>query len=60
MLVFTEHAEFVAAERNIFREWFCAPIREFGDRVLRVMVNTRVAPWRVVSEFFDRPMEGKR
>ena len=81
MWVFTEHAEFVAAERNISREWveyvvsnpklrlddardpelewFCAPIREFGDRVLRVIVNTRVAPWRVVSVFFDRSMKGK-
>ena len=30
------------------------PQRE--DRVLRVVVNTRVAPWRVVSVFFDRRM----
>ena len=31
-------------------------IPERGDRVLRVAVNTRVAPWRVVSVFFDRSM----
>ena len=47
MWVFTEHAEFVAAERNIYREWVFAPIREFGDRVLRLMVNTglRLGEW---------------
>ena len=32
---------------------------EHDDRVLRVAVNTRVAPWRVVSVFFDRTMRGK-
>ena len=30
-----------------------------GDRVLRVAVNTRVVPWRVVSVFFDRGMRGE-
>ncbi len=34
-------------------------IHEQGDRVLRVAVNTRVAPWRVVSVFFDRSMRGE-
>jgi len=34
-------------------------IPEFGGRVLRVAVNTAVAPNRVVSVFFDRTMKGK-
>ena len=34
-------------------------IPEFGGRVLRVAVNTTVAPERVVSVFFDRKMKGK-
>ena len=40
-------------------ERFYAPIPEFNNRVLRVVVNTKVAPWRVVSVFFDRSMKGK-
>ena len=35
-------------------ERFFRRIPERGDRVLRVAVNTNVAPWRVVSVFFDR------
>jgi hypothetical protein len=34
-------------------------IIEFGDRVLRVVVNTQVVPERVVSVYFDRRMKGK-
>jgi hypothetical protein len=34
-------------------------IPEQGGRVLRVAVNTTVAPNRVVSVFFDRTMKGK-
>ena len=34
-------------------------IPEFGNRVLRVAVNTMVEPNRVVSVFFDRTMKGK-
>jgi hypothetical protein len=34
-------------------------IPEFGDRVLRVVVNKQVAPIRVVSVYFDRTMKGK-
>jgi hypothetical protein len=33
-------------------------IPEFGDRVLRVAVNTSVVPNRVVSVFFDRTQKG--
>lgn len=40
-------------------ERFFGRIPEFGGRVLRVAVNTRVEPWRVVSVFFDRNMKGK-
>jgi hypothetical protein len=29
-------------------------IEENGGRVLRVVVNTQVDPWRVVTAFFDR------
>jgi uncharacterized DUF497 family protein len=36
-----------------------ARIAEFGGRVLRVVVNTRVVPERVVSVYFDRRMKGK-
>ena len=37
-------------------ERFYKRIPEQGNRVLRVAVNTRVVPWRVVSVFFDRRM----
>ncbi len=40
-------------------ERFFAGIPERDDRVLRVAVNTRVVPWRVVSVFFDRAMRGQ-
>ena len=39
-------------------ERFFRRIPEYSGRVLRVAVNTRVAPWRVVSVFFDRSMRG--
>ena len=35
-------------------ERFFCPIPERDGRTLRVVVNTQVAPWRVVSVFFDR------
>ena len=34
-------------------------IPEFGGRVLRVAINTKVEPVRIVSVFFDRTMKGK-
>ena len=40
-------------------ERFFRRIPERDDRVLRVAVNTRVVPWRVVSVFFDRNMRGE-
>lgn len=40
-------------------ERFYRRIPDCGDRVLRVVVNTKLAPWRIVSVFFDRRMKGK-
>ena len=40
-------------------ERFFRRVPERGDRVLRVVVNTRVVPWRVVSVFFDRSKRGE-
>ena len=40
-------------------ERFFRSIPEKDGRVLRVVVKTSVAPWRVVSVFFDRSMKGK-
>ena len=40
-------------------ERFYRRIPDYGNRVLRVAVNTQVAPWRIVSVFFDRTMKGK-
>ncbi|MXZ46704.1 MAG: DUF4258 domain-containing protein [Chloroflexi bacterium] len=37
-------------------ERFYRRIPPRDDRVLRVVVNTRFAPWRIVSVFFDRRM----
>ncbi len=31
-----------------------APISEFGNRVLRVIVNVQTKPWRIVTAYFDR------
>lgn len=46
------------AEDNAVERYF-RKIPEFGGRVLRVAVNTKVEPVRVVSIFFDRIMKGK-
>ena len=40
-------------------ERFYRPVPENENRVLRVVVNTQVAPWRVISVFFDRRMRGQ-
>jgi uncharacterized DUF497 family protein len=34
-------------------------IAEFGNRVLRVVVNKHAVPERVISVYFDRSMKGK-
>ena len=40
-------------------ERFYKRIPEYGDRVLRAVVNTRKSPWRVVSAFFDGGMRNR-
>ena len=42
---------------DVERFFRCIP--EKDNRVLRVAVNTNVAPWRVVIVFFDRNMRGR-
>ncbi len=39
-------------------ERFFRVVPERGNRILRAAVNTKVSPWRVVSAFFDREMNG--
>ena len=34
-------------------------IRERDDRVLRVIYNQAVQPWRIVTAYFDRAMRGQ-
>ncbi len=34
-------------------------IEEFGDRILRVIVNPTVQPKKVVTQFFDRRLKGQ-
>ena len=41
-------------------ERFYRRIPEHGNRVLRVAVNTKDAPWRVATEIFDRSMRVKQ
>jgi hypothetical protein len=36
-----------------------AAIPENGDRVLRVIYNHTVSPYRIVTAFFDRRMKGR-
>ena len=40
-------------------ERFYKRIPEYGNRVLRAVVNTRESPWRVVSAFFDSGMRNR-
>ena len=40
-------------------ELFYRSISEYGNRVLRVVVNTCGKVWQVVTAFFDRNMKGK-
>jgi len=45
--------------RNPLLERRFGEIPEFGDRVLRVVVNMEFVPPRILSVFFDRAMKGK-
>ena len=38
-------------------ELFYAKIAAHGNRVLKVVVNVQVDPWRVMSVYFDRSMK---
>jgi Domain of unknown function (DUF4258) len=46
-----------ASDPALESRFVCIP--EFGDRILRVVVNKQVAPERVVSAYFDRAMKDK-
>jgi hypothetical protein len=35
-----------------------APIAEREDRVLRVVYNEKIDPWRVITAYFDRAWRG--
>lgn len=35
------------------------PIIEKEDRILRVVYNKEVSPWRIVTAYFDRTIRGK-
>ena len=36
-----------------------APIRECGDRILRVIYNPAREPWEIITAYFDRTQRGK-
>ncbi len=36
-----------------------APIKEHGDRILRVIYNPLREPWEIVTAYFDRTQRGK-
>jgi hypothetical protein len=38
-------------------ELFYARIAAYGNRVLKVVVNVQVDPWRVMSVYFDHSMK---
>lgn len=46
-------------ERDPTLEHRLKEIPEYGDRVLRVIINTTVDPVRVVTVYFDRTMKGE-
>ena len=52
--VLTEPAWRLPDPNDPMVERFFGRIAERDGRALRVVVNTSVAPWRVVSVFFDR------
>lgn len=46
-----------ADRREAGVELFYARIAAYGNRVLKVVVNVQVDPWRVMSVYFDRSMK---
>jgi hypothetical protein len=49
-----------ADDVNPFLEHRFKAIPEFGDRVLRVIVNVNEIPLKVITAFFDRRLRGTR
>ncbi len=49
----------VPSTANAALESRLLPIAEFGNRVLRVVINKDATPIRVISVYFDRAMKGK-
>ena len=41
------------------QEEFFARVPEYGDRILRVIVDTGRDPWHVVTAYLDRNMKGR-
>ena len=54
MLEHPDHREADGREDGV--ELFYAKIAAYGNRVLKVVVNVQVDPWRVMSVCFDRAM----
>jgi hypothetical protein len=55
-----DHPQLVQLDRNAAQiEHRLGRVAEFGDRVLRVLVNKAASPPRVVSVYFDRTMRSK-
>jgi hypothetical protein len=46
-----------ADRREAGVELFYARIAAYGNRVLKVVVNVQVDPWRVMSVYFDHSMK---
>ena len=46
-----------ADRREVGVELFYAKIAAYENRVLKVVVNVQVDPWRVMSVYFDRSMK---
>jgi hypothetical protein len=46
-----------ADRREVGVELFYAKIAAYENRVLKVVVNVQVDPWRVMSVYFDRYMK---
>ena len=45
--------------RNLQLEHRLGTIAEYGNRVMRVIVNTKVCPQKIIAVYFDRKMKDK-
>lgn len=57
ILSHSEKKEVDQADKNL--EHYLGRIKEYGNRVLRVVVNKSTKPVKIVTLFFDRKMKGK-